>query len=175
MRYATLPLLLAALQHFQLAGGFSTPVAPTVGCGWQLAQARSKTAASFNVRQPALHLHGGRQSHSGRGLRMADGGEAAAAVPPAKLGFIEKVILFGVNYRLCHNIIMFRTNKEHSSSCQLSKIITTQQQQQQTIIPTTRSNPKSHQPPNAKNFFRSVPCSSSSSSTTPSYVIPKMC
>ena len=52
---------------------------------------------------------------------MVDGGEAAAAVPPEKRSFIEKVNLFEMNFRLCH-IIMFRTNNEISSSCQLSKI-----------------------------------------------------
>jgi hypothetical protein len=126
MRFTTLPLLLAALhlQHFQLAAGFSTPVAPANGCGWQLTSASSKVTASFNVRQPALHQHGSRQSRSSSGLRMADNGEAAAAVPPAKIGFIEKVNLFGMNYRRCHSIF-FLPNNEISSSCQLTKIITT--------------------------------------------------
>ena len=93
-------LLLLALQQFHSSAGFSTPAAPA-GCGGQLTQPKYSTSsncasatASFNGMQ-LLSLHQlGRQSQrrGSAGLRMSDGGEAAAAaVPPANRGFIEKV------------------------------------------------------------------------------------
>lgn len=145
-------LLLLAQQQFQLADGFSTPFAP-VGCG---SRTINFAPSSFKVRQLDLQQCGCHQSqiHSSSGLRMVDGGGAAAAVP--KRGFIEKVNLFSLSLFyvvMCNPSSHFNDNQ---------------------IIHYNRSNPKSHQPPNAKNFFHSGPCSSSSSSTTPSYAIPKM-
>lgn len=91
-------LLLLALQQFHSSAGFSTPAAPA-GCGGQLTQPkylRSSNCAnaSFNGSQLlSLHQLGGQSQRRGSaGLRMSDGGEAAAAaVPPANRGFIEKV------------------------------------------------------------------------------------
>lgn len=88
-------LLLLALQQFHSSAGFSTPVAPA-GRGGQLTQPNLRSSncanASFNGSQ-LLSLHQlGRQRRGSAGLRMSDGGEAAAAaVPPANRGFIEKV------------------------------------------------------------------------------------
>lgn len=93
-------LLLLAQQQFQLAAGFSTPFAP-VACG---SGAINCAATSSKVRQLALQQRGCHKSqiHSSSGLRMADGGEAAAAVP--KRGLIEKVkISFLYHFMLfCH-------------------------------------------------------------------------
>ena len=167
-------LLLLALQQFHSSAGFSTPVAPA-GCGGQLTQPNLRSSncanASFNGSQ-LLPLHQlGRQRRGSVGLRMSDGGEAAAAaVPPANRGFIEKVNIskLSVSFLWCRypNLIFLNT------------AITSQyfyQHQHRQQHEFYSSNPKSHLPPNAKNSYRSAPCSSLFSSTTLSYAIPKMC
>ncbi len=100
LRFAT--LLVLALRQPQVATGFSTPSAHHLGGSFQsthsIVSLSSKAiiannginhaASSFNARHvPLLHK---RDRRSG-GLQMSEGGEAAAAVPPEKRGFIEKV------------------------------------------------------------------------------------
>lgn len=111
MRLATL-LLLALLHELPSAAGFSTP--PRSGASLSsraiiasngVINSNCAAASSLSARPMSLHQRGYRQ-RSGGLLRMADGGEAAAAaVPPAKSGFFEKVNHFEFNHNLYQFIV----------------------------------------------------------------------
>jgi hypothetical protein len=110
MRLATL-LLLALLHELPSAAGFSTPPSASslssraIIASNGVINSNCAATSSLSARQMSLHRRGYRQ-RSGGLLRMADGGEAAAAaVPPAKSGFFEKVNHFELNHNLYQFIV----------------------------------------------------------------------
>mgnify|MGYP001059609828 CR=1 FL=1 len=100
MKLAALLLLALQLHELPSAAGFSTPPSLSLSSRAIIASngvnnSNCAAASSFSATRPmSLHQRGCRQRSGGGLLRMSDGSEAAAAaVPPAKSGFFEKVNL----------------------------------------------------------------------------------